>query len=155
MPRIDAFLEIGKQQGGSDIHFTVGLPPLVRLDGELLPIKLRQEARDVLALGLIWNSYFPLNKALWTSSYVFATTGLALLVLSSCYWLIDIKGYDRWAWPFKVFGANALSSALSNSSANTNTVAILNMAVAAPPTQADVQTLANKVDELILALRRT
>jgi twitching motility protein PilT len=42
MPRIDAFLEIGKQQGGSDIHFTVGLPPLVRLDGELLPIKYRE-----------------------------------------------------------------------------------------------------------------
>ena len=41
MPRIDAFLQIGKEQGGSDIHFTVGQPPLVRLDGELLPIKYR------------------------------------------------------------------------------------------------------------------
>lgn len=63
----------------------------------------------LLALGLIWNSYFPLNKSLWTSSYVLATTGLALLVLSCCYWLIDIKGYARWAWPFRVFGANALA----------------------------------------------
>src|SRR3989442_6272561 len=42
MPRIDAFLQIGKQQGGSDIHFTVGLPPLVRLDGALIPIKYRE-----------------------------------------------------------------------------------------------------------------
>ncbi len=50
--------------------------------------------------------------------------------------------------------ANTLSSALSNSSANTNAVAILNLAVASPPTQAQVQTLANKLDELILALRR-
>lgn len=63
----------------------------------------------LLALGLIWNSYFPMNKALWTSSYVVATTGLALLVLGFCYWLIDIKGYRRWAWPFEVFGANALA----------------------------------------------
>ena len=63
----------------------------------------------LLAIGLIWNSYFPLNKAMWTSSYVCATTGLALLVLGACYWLIDIKGYSRWAWPFKVFGANALA----------------------------------------------
>jgi predicted acyltransferase len=63
----------------------------------------------LLAIGFIWNSYFPLNKAMWTSSYVCATTGLALLVLGSCYWLIDIKGYSRWAWPFKVFGANALT----------------------------------------------
>ena len=63
----------------------------------------------LLALGLIWNSYFPMNKALWTSSYVLATTGLALLVLASCYWLIDIKGYVKWAWPFRVFGVNALA----------------------------------------------
>ncbi len=41
MARIDAFLQIGKQQGGSDLHLTVGLPPLVRLDGELMPIKYR------------------------------------------------------------------------------------------------------------------
>jgi len=63
----------------------------------------------LLAVGLIWNSYFPMNKALWTSSYVLATTGLALLTLGFCYWLIDIKGYTRWAWPFKVFGTNALA----------------------------------------------
>ena len=42
MPRIDAFLEIGRQQGGSDIHFAVGLPPLVRLDAELVPIPYRE-----------------------------------------------------------------------------------------------------------------
>ena len=63
----------------------------------------------MLALGLIWNSYFVMNKALWTSSYVLATTGLALLTLGFCYWLIDIKGFRRWAWPFEVFGANALA----------------------------------------------
>ena len=63
----------------------------------------------LLALGLIWNSYFPMNKAMWTSSYVLATSGLALLTLGFCYWLIDIKRYSRWAWPFKVFGANALA----------------------------------------------
>jgi twitching motility protein PilT len=42
MARIDSFLELGKQQGGSDIHFTVGLPPLVRIDQELQPIKYRE-----------------------------------------------------------------------------------------------------------------
>ena len=34
-----------------------------------------------------------MNKSLWTSSYVLATTGLALLILGACYWLIDVKGY--------------------------------------------------------------
>jgi Uncharacterized conserved protein len=51
----------------------------------------------LLALGLIWHSYFPMNKSLWTSSYVLATTGLALLILGACYWLIDVKGYAKWA----------------------------------------------------------
>ncbi len=62
----------------------------------------------LLALGLIWNSYFPMNKALWTSSYVLATSGLALLILGFCYWLIDIKGYRAWTKPFVIFGVNAL-----------------------------------------------
>lgn len=62
----------------------------------------------LLAVGYIWHSYFPMNKSLWTSSYVLVTSGLALLTLAACYWLIDIKGYKRWAWPFVVFGVNAL-----------------------------------------------
>jgi predicted acyltransferase len=62
----------------------------------------------LLAVGYIWSSYFPLNKSLWTSSYVLVTSGLALLTLGACYWLIDIKGYKRWTWPFVVFGVNAL-----------------------------------------------
>ena len=62
-----------------------------------------------LAIGWSWSLLFPLNKSLWTSSYVVYTTGLALLTLGFCFWLIDIKGYKRWAWPFVVFGANALA----------------------------------------------
>ncbi len=63
----------------------------------------------LLATGLIWNSYFPMNKALWTSSFVLSTSGLALLLLGSCYWLIDIKGYKTWAKPFVIFGVNAIA----------------------------------------------
>jgi predicted acyltransferase len=62
-----------------------------------------------VALGWAWNPFFPINKALWTSSYVVFTGGLALQFLALCYWLIDIKGYRRWAWPFEVFGVNALA----------------------------------------------
>jgi predicted acyltransferase len=63
----------------------------------------------LLALGFIWNGFFPINKSLWTSSYVLATGGLALLAFGCCYWLIDIKGYRVWARPFVIFGANALA----------------------------------------------
>jgi predicted acyltransferase len=60
-------------------------------------------------LGWAWNPFFPINKALWTSSYVLFTAGLALQLLALCYWVIDIEGYRRWAWPFEVFGVNALA----------------------------------------------
>ena len=53
MARIDAFLELGRQQGCSDIHFTVGLPPLVRIDGQLSPVQFRslekEEMKSMLA----------------------------------------------------------------------------------------------------------
>jgi predicted acyltransferase len=62
-----------------------------------------------VVLGWAWNPFFPINKALWTSSYVLFTAGLALQLLALCYWVIDIKGYRRWAWPFEVFGVNALA----------------------------------------------
>ncbi len=61
------------------------------------------------AVGWYWNLFFPFNKSLWTSSYVVYTSGLALCFLGFCYWLIDIKGYKRWAKPFVVFGVNALA----------------------------------------------
>ena len=62
-----------------------------------------------VAVGWAWHWYFPYNKALWTSSYVFFMTGLALQTLALCYWLIDVHGYRRWAKPFEIFGVNALA----------------------------------------------
>ncbi|MCB1024245.1 MAG: DUF5009 domain-containing protein, partial [Acidobacteria bacterium] len=61
------------------------------------------------ALGYIWNYSFPFNKSLWTSSYAVYTGGLALCFLGFCFWVIDIKGYTKWAFPFRVFGMNALA----------------------------------------------
>jgi predicted acyltransferase len=62
-----------------------------------------------VAGGWAWNSFFPINKALWTSSYVLFTGGLALQFLALSYWVIDIKGYRRWAKPFEIFGVNAIA----------------------------------------------
>ena len=62
-----------------------------------------------VVLGWAWNYWFPVNKALWTSSYVLLTAGMALQLLAVCYWLVDVKGYRRWALPFIVFGTNALA----------------------------------------------
>ncbi len=46
MPRIDAFLQLAREQGCSDLHFTVGLPPMARLDGDLVPLKYRELTTD-------------------------------------------------------------------------------------------------------------
>ena len=62
-----------------------------------------------LIIGWAWNAWFPINKSLWTSSYVFFTGGLALQFLALCYWLIDIKGYKLWTKPFVIFGVNAIT----------------------------------------------
>ncbi|MDQ2854826.1 MAG: DUF5009 domain-containing protein [Acidobacteriota bacterium] len=59
-------------------------------------------------IGWAWNPWFPINKSLWTSSYVLFTGGLALQLFALCYWLIDIKGYRAWGKPFVVFGVNAI-----------------------------------------------
>jgi predicted acyltransferase len=62
-----------------------------------------------VAVGWAWHAWFPINKSLWTSSYALFTAGMALQLLAFCYWLVDIKGYKRWARPFVIFGVNALA----------------------------------------------
>jgi predicted acyltransferase len=62
-----------------------------------------------VALGLLWDLQFPINKSLWTSSFVLYTGGLATLILSFCYWIIDIQQYNRFTKPFVVYGVNAIT----------------------------------------------
>jgi twitching motility protein PilT len=61
MPRIDAFLKLGREQGCSDIHFTVGLPPLVRLDGELTPLKYRELTQEEVT-GIVLEILEPYHR---------------------------------------------------------------------------------------------
>jgi predicted acyltransferase len=62
-----------------------------------------------IIIGWAWNPFFPINKGLWTSSFVFFTGGMALHLLAFCYWLIDIKKVTWWTKPFVVFGVNAIA----------------------------------------------
>ena len=65
----------------------------------------------MIALAYLWDFIgFPINKPLWTSSYVFLTCGLGALLLMLLQWIIDDKGWKKWAFPFKVFGMNPLFS---------------------------------------------
>jgi predicted acyltransferase len=62
-----------------------------------------------LLLGAILDMWMPINKGLWTSSYVVFMCGWALVCLAMFYWLIDVKGYTKWATPFVIYGMNAIT----------------------------------------------
>jgi predicted acyltransferase len=59
--------------------------------------------------GLVWGVWFPINKSLWTSSYVLLTGGIALLVLTLLYWLVDVRGWRSWCMPLVIYGLNAIA----------------------------------------------
>lgn len=61
-----------------------------------------------LFVGLCWDLVFPINKPIWSSSYVFYTSGLALAVLSVILFFTEMKGYHAWTTPFVLFGKNPL-----------------------------------------------
>lgn len=90
------------------------------LTGELLRSKTTARAKAAwmfvlgvigLAAGEFFNMWFPINKKLWTSSYVLFTAGFALVVLALCYWLLDVRKLrGRWTMPVLVFGMNAIAA---------------------------------------------
>ena len=61
-----------------------------------------------LVIAQVWNLDFPINKNMWSSSFVMHTTGLSLLLLSLFYYIIDVLGYKKWAFFFKVIGMNSI-----------------------------------------------
>jgi predicted acyltransferase len=86
--------------------------------GELLRSSLTREKKvsymfltGVLALciGLLLGIWHPIIKKIWTSSFVMFMSGICFILLAVFYWIIDVKGYRKWAFPFKVIGMNALA----------------------------------------------
>ena len=63
-----------------------------------------------MVLGLVWNWFFPINKNLWTSSYVVFTAGMACVVIGVWAWVIDVRGNKTWAKPFITYGLNPLAA---------------------------------------------
>jgi len=62
-----------------------------------------------IVAALIWNVVFPINKLIWTSSYVLFAGGWSLLIFAAFYWIIDVKGWKQWAFPFIVIGLNPIT----------------------------------------------
>jgi len=73
-------------------------------------LKLLVVGAALTGLGLLWGKLFPINKPLWTSSYVLYTAGIAMAALSLIYWIADVVKIQKWGLFFAVFGTNALFS---------------------------------------------
>ncbi len=105
---------------------SIGTSLLGILAGMLVRSKLStMKVRNTLALGgvaaivlgLIWNVWFPINKNLWTSSFVLLAGGIAALLLGICYEIYDVAQWQhrsplvrRLSWPWIVFGSNAIAA---------------------------------------------
>ena len=62
-----------------------------------------------IVIGLIWSLHFPINKHLWTSSFILLTSGMAFIFLGLFYYIIDMLKYQKWAFFFQVIGMNSLT----------------------------------------------
>ncbi|MCI9846254.1 acyltransferase family protein [Flavobacterium pectinovorum] len=71
-------------------------------------LKMGRIGAVLIILGLIWDLVFPINKSLWTSSYVLFTTGLATVFFTILYYLIDIADYKKGFKPFLIWGVNPM-----------------------------------------------
>ena len=72
----------------------------------------------LVLLGLLWNLVFPINKPLWSSSYVCMAGGFSLLMFALFYWIIDVRGYRRWTLFFTVIGLNSITIYMAQSIIN-------------------------------------
>lgn len=82
-----------------------------------LPDKLNglfASGAGLTAAGLAWNWVFPINKNLWTSSYVVFSAGVAMLVLATASWLIEIRRVRGWTRPLVTYGQNPLAAFLGS-----------------------------------------
>lgn len=66
-------------------------------------------AAVMLVLGLIWSRWFPINKQLWSSSFVLVVGAYSLALFALFYWIIDVKGWKGWILPFTVIGMNSIT----------------------------------------------
>lgn len=79
------------------------------------PISQQKKALVLLVMGIIsvvlaqiWNIVFPINKNLWTSSFVLQAGGISFILLAFFYYVIDVLGYKKWAFFFKIIGMNSI-----------------------------------------------
>ena len=112
------YLKIHDPEGLMSLIPSIGTALLGIMTGSLLKNSPKTKKEKVvymaitgilfILIALIWNLDFPINKNLWTSSFVMLVGGLSLILLSLFYYIIDVLGYKKWAFFFKVIGMNSI-----------------------------------------------
>ena len=67
-----------------------------------------------MMVGLVWHWVFPINKSIWSSSYVLFTAGMGAVSLATCMWIVDAMQWRRWTLPFVVYGTNPMLAFLGS-----------------------------------------
>jgi predicted acyltransferase len=62
-----------------------------------------------ILISLVWDKSFPIIFRLWSSSYAMLVIGISAILLALFFWLIDVRGYKKWAFPFVVVGMNSIT----------------------------------------------
>lgn len=83
--------------------------PEEKISGNKKTVYMFAAAAVMLVAGLLWSTVFPLNKALWSSSFVLVVGAYSVGIFALFYWLIDVKGYRKWTYPFKIIGMNSIT----------------------------------------------
>ena len=88
-------------------YFIGGLVSSEKAGGKVV-LKLILLGVAAFGLGCLWGITFPINKSLWTSSYVLYTAGLGMMVLALIYYLADVLKFQKWSTFFIILGTNAI-----------------------------------------------
>jgi len=83
--------------------------PNERLSGNKKVLYMLLAAIVCMVIGLIWSYWFPINKKLWTSTFVLVVAGYSLIMFALFYYIIDVKGYYKWSFFFRVIGLNSIT----------------------------------------------
>ena len=83
--------------------------PEEKIPGGKKTLMMLGAAAVMLAVGLLWSLEFPIIKKIWTSTFVLVAGAYSLAMMAVFYWIIDVKGWRKWAFPFTVMGMNSIT----------------------------------------------
>ena len=80
-----------------------------RLGGSAKVLAMLAAAALMLFVCLVWSNWMPINKKLWTSTFVLAAGSYSLALFAAFYWVVDVRMWRRWTFFFRVIGMNSIT----------------------------------------------